>query len=155
MAIETLFSKMCALVVDDAPVQQATLRGQLSMIGVQRIEAASNPEDALRMAKSGKYNLVVCDYSLGHKTDGQQLFEYLRDNQILSPECLFFMVTAENAYASVAAASEHKPDAYLLKPITASDIEERLKAAIERRKAFIAVNAAQARNDLPGALTAC
>ena len=155
MAIETLFSKMCALVVDDAPVQQATLRGQLSMIGVQRIEVASNPEDALRMAKSGKYNLVVCDYSLGHKTDGQQLFEYLRDNQILSPECLFFMVTAENAYASVAAASEHKPDAYLLKPITASDIEERLKAAIERRKAFIAVNAAQARNDLPGALTAC
>lgn len=155
MAIETPFSKMCALVVDDAPVQLATLRGQLSMIGVQRIEVASNPEDALRMAKSGKHNLVVCDYSLGHKTDGQQLFEYLRDNQILSPDCLFFMVTAENAYASVAAASEHKPDAYLLKPITASDIEDRLKTTMERRKAFTAVNAALARNDLPAALTAC
>lgn len=155
MAIETPFSKMCALVVDDAPVQQATLRGQLSMIGVQRVEVASNPEDALRMAKSGKYNLVMCDYSLGHKTDGQQLFEYLRDNQILSPDCLFFMVTAENAYASVASASEHKPDAYLLKPITASDIEDRLKVAMERRKAFASVNTALARNDLPAALAAC
>lgn len=154
MAIETPFSKLQALVVDDAATQMTTLRGQLSMLGISKVDAASNPDDALRQIKSGKYNLVLCDYNLNHKTDGQQLFEYLRDNGILAPDCLFFMVTAENAYASVAAASEHKPDAYLLKPITASDVEERLKAALERRKAFEPVNAALGKGDLAGALAA-
>jgi CheY-like chemotaxis protein len=154
MAIETPFSKLQALVIDDSPTQMTTLRGQLQMLGISRVDAATNPDDALRQAKSGKYGLVLCDYNLNQKTDGQQLFEYLRDNNILAPDCLFFMVTAENAYANVAAASEHKPDAYLLKPITASDVEERLKAALERRKAFESVNAALAKNDLPGALTA-
>lgn len=155
MAIETPYSKLSALVVDDALVQQQTLRGQLSMLGISRIDVASNPDDALRQLKSGKHQLVLCDYSLGHKTDGQQLFEYLRENQMIGSDCLFFMVTAENAYASVAAASEHKPDAYLLKPITASDVEDRLKAALERRKVFMPVSTALAKGDLPGALAAC
>lgn len=154
MAIETPFSKLQALVVDDAATQMTTLRGQLSMLGISKVDAATNPDAALQQIKSGKYNLVLCDYNLNHKTDGQQLFEYLRDNGILAPDCLFFMVTAENAYASVAAASEHKPDAYLLKPITASDVEERLKAALERRKAFEPVNAALGKGDLAGALSA-
>jgi DNA-binding NarL/FixJ family response regulator len=155
MAIETPFSKLHAMVIDDAPMQLATLRGQLQMLGISRIDSATGPDDALRLAKSGKHNLVLCDFSLGHKTDGQQLFEYLRDNNMLAPDCLFFMVTAENAYASVAAASEHKPDAYLLKPITAADVEDRLKAALERRRAFETVGAALARSDLPNALVAC
>ena len=154
MAIETPFSKLHALVVDDAPTQLTTLRGQLSMLGIGRVDAASNAEDALRQIRAGKYNLVLCDFNLNQKTDGQQLFEYLRDNGILAPDCLFFMVTAENSYTSVAAASEHKPDAYLLKPITASDVQDRLKAALERRKAFEPVNAALARSDLPAALSA-
>ncbi len=154
MAIETPFSKLHALVIDDAPTQLTTLRGQLAMLGIGRVDAATNPDDALRLVKAGKYNLVLCDYNLNQKTDGQQLFEYLRDTGALSPDCLFFMVTAENAYTSVAAASEHKPDAYLLKPITAADVQDRLKAALERRKAFEAVNAALAKPDLVAALAA-
>ncbi|MDH4053650.1 MAG: response regulator, partial [Rubrivivax sp.] len=155
MPIETPFSKLHALVVDDAPAQSSTLRGQLQMLGIQRVDVASNPDDALRQVRGGKHGLVLCDYSLGHKTDGQQLFEYLRDNNHLAPDCLFFMVTAENGYASVAAASEHKPDAYLLKPITASDVEDRLRAALERRKVFEGVTRALAAGDHAAALEAC
>lgn len=155
MAIETPYSKLSALVIDDAPVQLATLRGQLAMLGIQKIDGATNPDEALRLARSGKHSLVLCDFSLGHRTDGQQLFEYFRDNDVLAPDCLFFMVTAENGYSSVAATSEHKPDAYLLKPITASDLEDRLKAGLERRKVFQAFIAELARKNLPGALAAC
>ncbi len=154
MAIETPFSKLQALVVDDSPAQLSTLRGQLQMLGIKRVDGAMHADDALRQVRAGKYNLILCDYNLNHRTDGQQLFEYLRDNNLLPPDCLFFMVTAENAYANVAAASEHKPDAYLLKPFTAADVEERLKAAAERRKVFEPVTAALGRNDLPAALAA-
>jgi DNA-binding NarL/FixJ family response regulator len=155
MAIETPYSKLSALVIDDAPVQLATLRGQLAMLGIQKVDGATNPDEALRLARAGKHSLVLCDFSLGHRTDGQQLFEYMRENELIAPDCLFFMVTAENGYSSVAAASEHKPDAYLLKPITASDLEDRLKAGLERRKVFLTFLAEQARKNLQGALDAC
>lgn len=155
MPIETPYSKLSTLVIDDAPAQLSTLRGQLQMLGIQRVDGTANPAEALRLIKANRYGLVVCDYSLGHKTDGQQLFEHLREHALLPPGSLFFMVTAENGYASVAAASEHKPDAYLLKPITASDVETRLKAALERRKAFEPIHAAMAAHSLPAALEAC
>lgn len=154
MAIETPYSKLQALVVDDSSAQLTTLRGQLAMIGIGRVDGAATADDALRQIRAGKYNLVLCDYNLNHKTDGQQLFEYLRDNSLLAPDCLFFMVTAENSYSSVAATSEHKPDAYLLKPITAADVQDRLKAALERRKAFEPMNAAIVKGDLAAALAA-
>lgn len=155
MAIETPFSKLHALVIDDAQAQLATLRGQLQMLGLQRVDVASNPQDALRALKAHAYGLVLCDYSLGQKTDGQQLFEFVREGAILGAGCLFFMVTAENNYAAVAAASEHKPDAYMLKPVTASDIGDRLKAGLERLKAFQPIHGALASQDLGAALDAC
>jgi CheY-like chemotaxis protein len=155
MRILTNYSKLTALVIDDMMVQQTTLRGQLASLGIGKVDAAGTVEDALRLIKSRSYGLILCDYNLNQKTDGQQLFEYLRDNGLLPLDCLFFMVTAENAYSSVASATEHKPDAYLLKPITAVDIEERLKNLIERRDAMAGINERMAQKDLAGALAEC
>ena len=155
MAIQTRFSGLQALVIDDMAVQQTTLRGQLAQLGIGKVDVASNAEDAARLIKSRPYGLIMCDYNLNQKTDGQQLFEHLRDTGSLPADCLFFMVTAESAYASVAAATEHHPDAYLLKPITASDIEDRLKTLLDKREALLAINQRLAREDLPGAVAEC
>ena len=107
------------------------------------------------MVRSKHYGLILCDYNLNHKTDGQQLFEFLREAQLLPPDTLFFMITAESNYNSVAAASEHMPDAYLLKPITAGDIEDRLKSQLDKRHALLDITKALSKGDLAGALLAC
>ena len=155
MATYTAYSNLVALVVDDMAVQQTTLRGQLGMLGVGKIDVASNAEDAIRMIRAKPYGLILCDFHLNQKTDGQQLFEHLRDQNLLPAECLFFMVTAENSYASVVSATEHKPDSYLLKPITAGDIEDRLKMLIERRQALLPINEKLSRNNLAEAIAEC
>ncbi len=155
MAILTPYSNLVALVVDDMSTQQTTLRGQLGMLGIGKVDVASNADEAVRLVRSKPYGLILCDYQLNHKTDGQQLFEYLRDNDLLPAECLYFMVTAENGYASVVSATEHKPDCYLLKPITAGDIEDRLKMLLERRQALLPVNERVSRQDFTGALREC
>jgi tetratricopeptide (TPR) repeat protein len=155
MAIQTAYSKILTLVIDDMPTQQTTLRGQLQMLHIEKVDVATTAEDAIRLVRSKPYGLILCDYNLNAKSDGQQLLEYLRDSGLLSPDCLFFMVTAENGYNSVASASEHKPDAYLLKPITAGDVEDRVKALLERRSALTPVNQRLAKNDLAGAVAAC
>lgn len=155
MNFQSTLSSLSVLVVDDMPPQQATLRSQLAMLQIQRIDVATTAEDALRMLKSRQYGAVMCDYNLNQKTDGQQLLEYARESGLLPPQTLFFMVTAENSYAAVASASECKPDAYLLKPVTVGDIEERLKTQLDRRQALLPAHTAMQRGDLPVAITGC
>lgn len=153
--IQTPYSHLHALIIDDMSVQQTTLRGQLASLGIHKVDQATTADEALRLVKSRPYGLILCDYNLNNKTDGQQFFEHLRDNDLLGPDCLFFMITAEGGYASVAAATEHKPDAYLLKPITAADIGERLKLMLEKRQALLPITQRLRRHDLPGAVTEC
>lgn len=155
MAIQTPYSGLHALIIDDMAAQQTTLRGQLAMLGIGKVDVCMTADDAVRNIRAKRYGLILCDYNLNHRTDGQQLFEYLRDHALLPPDCLFFMVTAESGYTSVASATEHSPDAYLIKPITASDVEDRLKVQIEKRQALLAVNQKLAREDFTGALAAC
>ncbi len=153
--IQTAYSHLQALVIDDMSVQQQTLRGHLGLLGISKVDVAANADDAVRLIKSKRPNLILCDYNLNHKTDGQQLFEYLRDNNLLAPDALFFMITAESTYASVAAATEHHPDAYLLKPATADDIGERLKVQLEKRDALLPINQKLNREELSEALSEC
>lgn len=153
--IQTPYSTLHALIIDDMATQQTTLRGQLTMLGIGKVDVASNAEDALRQIKARPYSLVLCDYNLNQKTDGQQFFEFVRDKGLLPADCMFFMITAESGYASVASATEHRPDAYLLKPITATDIEERLKMLMDRRQALHAIHMKLGRNDEAGALVEC
>jgi tetratricopeptide (TPR) repeat protein len=155
MARITPYSHVHALVVDDMPAQQTTLRAQLAMLGISRVDGATSPEHALRLIRKHAFGLVLCDFNLGHKTDGQQLLEHLRATRALAADCLFFMITAENTYAAVASTSEQLPDAYLVKPATASDIEDRLKSALERRHALLAATQRLQAEDLPAAVLAC
>lgn len=153
--IQTPYSHLHALIIDDMSVQQTTLRGQLASLGIHKIDQATTADEALRLVKSRPYGLILCDYNLNSRTDGQQFFEHLRDNDLLPPDCLFFMITAEGGYASVAAATEHKPDAYLLKPITAADIGERLKLMLEKRQALLPITQRLRKHDLQGAVNEC
>lgn len=154
-SFKSKFADLAVLIVDDMATQQTTLRGQLTMLNISRVDCATTAEDALRMMKSKNYGLVMCDYNLNQKSDGQQILEFLRENNSLGAQTLFFMVTAENSYASVAAASEYKPDAYLLKPVTVGDIEERLRTQIEKRNALMPAYEALSRLDHAGVVAAC
>lgn len=155
MPVQTPYSSLSALVIDDMSAQQTTLRGQLGMLGITKVDVVGTPDEAIRQLRAKPYGLVLCDYHLNQKSDGQQLFEFARENDLMAADGLFFMVTAESAYKSVAAASEINPDAYLLKPITAADIEDRLKFCIERRNALTPVHQRLARDDLAGAIVEC
>ncbi len=155
MAIVTPYSNLSALIIDDMAVQQSTMRGHLALLGITKTDTCATAEDAIKLIKSRKYTLILCDYNLNQKSDGQQLFELLREQQLIPPDCLFFMITAESTYASVAAATEHHPDAYLLKPITPNDIEDRLKTMLDRRDALLPVHLKLQKEDLAGALVEC
>ena len=148
------YDDLRVLLIDDLSAQQTALRGQLAAMGMSQVDMASGPDEALRYLKSRAYQLVLCDYNLNSRTDGQQLFEYARDQGLLREDSLFFMVTAESQYGAVASASEHAPDAYLLKPFTIGDIEERLQTQLDRRAALADITQAMAAKQWKRALQA-
>jgi tetratricopeptide (TPR) repeat protein len=155
MITPSSFAEIQTLLIDDMQTQRTTLRGQLTQLGITKVDQVASADEAIKIAQSKPYDLVMCDFNLNQKTDGQQLLEFMRDNNLLLPSCLFFMVTAENSYLSVASASEHRPDAYLLKPITAGDVGDRLKTLLERRRALEPINYYLDRKEWAGVIYEC
>ena len=100
MAFKSPFADLTVLIIDDMQTQQTTLRGQLAMLHVSKVDIAATAEDAMRMIRARAYSAVMCDFNLNQKSDGQQLLEHIRENALLPPDSLFFMVTAENSYAA-------------------------------------------------------
>ena len=97
MAYQGSLSHIHALIVEDMAVQQTTLRGQLALLGISQVDVAANADDAYRLIRSRRYGLILCDFNLNARTDGQQLFELVREQNLLPADCLFFMITAESS----------------------------------------------------------
>jgi len=138
-ATHSIFSRLTALIIDDQRPMQTLHKNQLQDIGFTQIDLATGPNDALALLRSKNYDLVLCDHDLRSHTDGQQLLELLRNENILPLSTIFVMITGNNFRSDVAAASEHQPDDYILKPITVRSLEDRLMAILKRRAALTPV----------------
>lgn len=121
---------------------RAQLRMSLSSAGFAKLHAVANIKAALERLAADHYDAILCDYSLGDSTDGQQFLEYLRTNDLINRNTIFVMITAEQGYAKVVAASECAPDDYLLKPFTAAQFTSRFEKLLERQDYFRAIDQA-------------
>jgi DNA-binding response OmpR family regulator len=150
-------SKLKALLIDDSAGMRANLRAQLQQLGVREVDQASSAADALKamasQAAGRPFDLVLCDYNLGGGTNGQQLLEHVRAKNLLLPVTIWFMITAESSYDSVATAGDYSPDDYLVKPFTAANLESRLMRHFERQDALEPALKRMARADMEGAAT--
>ncbi len=133
MAVITSVSNMKVLIVDDMPEIRKQLQMSLGTLGFEKLQVVSNIKEAMERITSIRFDVILCDYNLGDGTNGQQLLEYLRTNDLLPRNCLFIMITAENSYESVVTAAECMPDDYLLKPFTAGQFLARFEKLLERK----------------------
>lgn len=142
MASISKFSEKWVLVIDDMEGMRAQLRMALTNSGFAKLHVVGSIKDALKFMDSNRYDVILCDYSLGDSTDGQQFLEYLRASDLISRNTLFVMITAEQAYEKVVSASECAPDDYLLKPFTAGQFNARLEKLLEKQEYFSAIDKA-------------
>lgn len=142
MATVNKVSDKWVLIIDDMEAARAQLRMSLSSAGFAKLHAVPNIRTALERLSENHYDAILCDYSLGDGTDGQQFLEYLRTNDLINRNTIFVMITAEQAYARVVAASECAPDDYLLKPFTSAQFITRFEKLLERQEYFSAIDQA-------------
>ncbi|MFJ9450429.1 MULTISPECIES: tetratricopeptide repeat protein [unclassified Herbaspirillum] len=149
-------SSLRSLIIDDMPAMRQNIRMHLGQLGITKVDQAGTPDEAIRAVQGGStYDLIVCDYNLNKETNGQQLLEFFRTQHMLSPTTMFIMVTAESGYNLVASAAEFQPDAYMLKPLTASKLADRIDRLLEKQNALLPINEKLKRKDQAGAIVEC
>lgn len=143
------------LVVDDLDSMRAQMRMTLSNCGFAKVHVVSNIKEALGLLAANHYHVILSDYALGDSTDGQQFLEYLRTNDLIKRNTIFVMITAEQSYEKVVAASECAPDDYVLKPFTAAQFNARLERLLTRQEYLSAIDEASDKKDWAGVLAEC
>lgn len=149
------FADKWVLVIDDMEGMRSQLRMSLTNSGFAKLHIVANIREALERMANNRYDVILCDYSLGDSTDGQQFLEHLRTNDLISRNTIFVMITAEQAYEKVVAASECAPDDYLLKPFTASQFNARLEKLLERQAYFASIDKAADAKDWTRVIAEC
>jgi tetratricopeptide (TPR) repeat protein len=144
-----------SLVVDDMATMRQNIRTQLGQLGIPHVDQASTPDEAISYIRRNAYDIIICDYNLNRETNGQQMLEFLRSQNILPVSTMFIMVTAESSYDLVASAAEFQPDAYMVKPLTGGKLLERIERLLDKQNALRSIVGRLNLKDVAGAVEEC
>lgn len=145
-----------ALIIDSNPTSRSILADMLRQMGVINIVQTSKITDGRKALEGRVFDIVLCDYHFDNsEMSGQDLLDELRRAQLLPYSTVFVMVTGEASYAKVAEAAEAALDSYLLKPHTASALEQRLMQARHRKITLGEIFEAIEQGDYITAATLC
>ncbi len=149
------FEEKRVLIIDAHAGMRSSMRGILSGFGVVHVEMANTANDAIRRLQTKPFDIIICDYFLGDGSDGQQLLEQLRHENLISLSTIFIMVTAESVYERVVSAVELAPDDYLIKPFSPEVLRSRLGRVMLKKLAFAPIYRLIAEDKLAEAIRAC
>ncbi len=137
MAMESV----SALVLDDNAHMRGLLRTILVSFGMRRIDEAADCNEAIGIIASGEIDIAFVDFKL-EGADGIDFCRRIRRTAASpNPFLPIVMVTAYSERSRVIAAVNAGIDEFLVKPIRAVDVANRVNAVIERRRSFIDVPA--------------
>ncbi len=118
---------MKVLVVDDSKVMRGIIRKMLGQDGVEVLEAP-NGRLALELLSTEAVDCIVSDWNMpGMK--GIDLLRCVRGG-VARAEVPFIMVTAEALASNVAEAEAAAVSAYLVKPFTAEELWDIIRAHV-------------------------
>lgn len=115
------------LVVEDEPGIALALEGDLTMEGYQ-VEVAGDGPTASRMAREGKFDLIVLDVML----PGKAGFEVCRDVRRAGLRTPILMLTARAQEAEKVMGFELGADDYATKPLGVRELRARIAALLRR-----------------------
>ncbi len=130
------YSTLRMLIADDFSNFRSTVNAMLGKLGVYQVDAATNGADVIDRCQRRTYDVILCDYDLGPGKNGQQVLEELRFRRIIPRKTLFILVSADATKDVVMAAYDCEPDDYLMKPINAKMLQQRMTRLLRQRQAL-------------------
>lgn len=145
------------LVIDDFQGMRAMLTGVLKACGAnpRAIDTAANGPEAIQLLTKKRFDIVLCDFNLGHGQNGMQILEEAKFKNLIGPSCCWIMVTAEKTVDTVMSTAEAQPDAYLLKPVTEAVLTSRIAKIRAKKETFTDIDRAVSTRDYLKAIRLC
>lgn len=126
-----------ALILDDNAHMRGLLRVILASFGVRHIDEAADTNEAMGHVARGDVDIAFVDFKLG-SLDGLDFCRRIRlDLHSPNRYLPIVMITAYSERKRVIDAINAGVDEFLVKPIRAVDVANRVNAVIERRRPFI------------------
>ncbi|MGK5082365.1 response regulator [Bdellovibrionota bacterium FG-1] len=120
------------LVVDDVNTMRVQIKELLNSFGFRKISLASNGQEAQKILTSQPIHLVLADWHMT-PTDGMELLKFVRTHEQLKTMA-YIMVTAEGTKEQVVLAIKSGVDDYLIKPLTAVQIQNKVYGVLLRKQ---------------------
>jgi two-component system chemotaxis response regulator CheY len=122
------------LVVDDNQQMRSILKSMLNGFGVTQIVSAVDGVDALEKLVDQTFDLAICDWLMA-PMDGLSFVREVRDHSVAALRTLpILMLTAQKEMRNVLDARNAGVDAYVVKPVSASQLWTRLESIVQRDK---------------------
>ena len=141
------YSKLTFLIADDFGSFRNTVNSMLSSLGATNVVMAATAQEVFLQCQSRKFDVILCDYNLGAGRTGQHVLEELRHKHAISRDTIFIIVSAESSRTIVMCSYDCEPDDYLMKPITAKMLEQRINRLLKQRGIFSTAYAAIEKQD--------
>ena len=119
------------LVCDDDTVILRIMEHILSELGIGRVQSTSNPKIALQLLKepvAKPFDIFVCDWKMPEMSG----IEVLRRVRALGMSTQFVMLTGNATPEAVSEAVELGVDAYIAKPFTAEQVQQKITTVAKR-----------------------
>ncbi|WP_415912948.1 response regulator [Neptuniibacter sp. QD37_11] len=112
------------LVVDDMPSMRAITKKFLKHMGANRIVECENGQQALSRLKSGRVDLIICDWDMP-VMNGYELLKAVKGHERLA-KIPFLMLTANANRSFVQRCLSAKVNDYMVKPFQPSTFIEKV-----------------------------
>ena len=136
---------MKILVVDDEKLLVKGIKFNLENEGYS-VDACYDGEEAVSMARTGAYDLIILDLMMPRK-DGLEACQEIRSFSTVP----IIMLTARSEGADLLMGFESGADDYMTKPFNILELKARVRALL--RRASISATAATAEDSRPGSLS--
>lgn len=125
------------LIVDDNQHMRGILKELLRAAGVSDIKEASDPLEAFEYMKSSLVDLLLVDLAMP-LMDGVEFTRMVRTNENSPNHFLpIIMITGHSERSRVNAARDAGVNEFLVKPVTAKGLMERLSLIVNRPRNFV------------------
>lgn len=131
------FEGKSILIVDDQKPFQVMMRGMLKGLDAEKVSVAQSGEAAIQKCSNHQYDIVFIDYNLGAGRNGRQLFEEIKERQLIPSTSIAILVTGEAQSTMVVGALEVLPDDYIVKPFSQALLLQRISKAWAKKQAFV------------------
>ena len=121
---------MSILVVDDFSTMRRIVKKLLKDLGFTNIQEADDGKTALPMLKTGNFDFLITDWNMPGMP-GIELLKALRADEALKGLPVL-MVTAEAKREQIVQAAQAGINGYVVKPFTASTLEEKISNIFNR-----------------------